>query len=1048
MRSLKLQNSPLLKNVPEFFNNSQNWSDNEALQIGRNVIAKAITGGDVKAEVFSTSDAPKYALLALDSGQIDLAQFTSFMLRWAAFKDFKDRDISDIQFHQLSTKDQSSKQIFKRFLKVEEIDQVKSNVSFDPKLRERIISSMLENNIDESERRFITFKAKSNLPILEGLHAIGFTFFMPRKLADGWEVLVPSFTMMKTALAVSSPDNIELVPVIGEDSLENVHAFHSQNQHPFGISFPGHEHKEGDGFEAGCFGFALHDFYHITLLSFIPFRKLINECADKGFDFLKAEASDNKLVKWVLDSLVDGELRAFISNTNFGGGLFESANKDSIFLALAYVVMIGFAKNYPKSFTSSKLTDPKSISLEKFASKTDLALLRQIMAIWFSHVLNSADENKTVGFSFSKSACILDKRTAQAKLLLEELPKQRIGAFHDQGKIALRVFILSLQQYQSVYEAFLEGTSQESTLFRSYLKQHGLVWIEKKQGYLKQLFDFSKEGKADELKALIGQLDFSEYVSSLDVQDSIGITPLSWAVKNGREDAVGVLISARADVNFIVGESGESQEEYDYKKITLGKRLLHLAAESKKPKLITRLLMAGANPYVYDSDKTSGSPYKYAPVDVSIVLGDVESIRAFLPWVSISRAHIQYLRSQDKIHSDSERLLNQYFSFKESLQQAKYKLDSVVLLSTENFPLNAITESGFDEDEACYEVCPKYSSSLFSACRSGNVLKFLIQQTGQSINAVDEEGYTYLMREIECCGKKLKPSLEKIAMLIAAGIDVNRANNKGKTALDLAIKGGFIELIKLLLESGAKFDKTTLGSKLNQAIQEDLLTFFNQSSMSLSLPNEWNFDSVEILKLFLEHGFDLNVLMMAQEVSESFIAFTAPKFTIQTMWSFLRGQPLYVSTGWGRRSKAGSIDAPLELRTFFVENGANVNQPDFNGVPELFIAIKNGWIDYANLLISKGADVNAIGPNELEHSALHHAVILNKPEFVSLLLKSGANEVPDASNKLPRNYAKESNHQECLKALLQPPVVTKVTLFEVRHPKLFEDEDALKFSIK
>lgn len=84
---------------------------------------------------------------------------------------------------------------------------------------------------------------------------------------------------------------------------------------------------------------------------------------------------------------------------------------------------------------------------------------------------------------------------------------------------------------------------------------------------------------------------------------------------------------------------------------------------------------------------------------------------------------------------------------------------------------------------------------LKEAIRSKNIVR--------GINGLwkDKEGKTALIYAIED-----HENLEKIRLLIQAGANVNAKDNNGNTALSLAQKAGNTEIIKLLIEAGAKED--------------------------------------------------------------------------------------------------------------------------------------------------------------------------------------------------------------------------------------------------
>ena len=71
-----------------------------------------------------------------------------------------------------------------------------------------------------------------------------------------------------------------------------------------------------------------------------------------------------------------------------------------------------------------------------------------------------------------------------------------------------------------------------------------------------------------------------------------------------------------------------------------------------------------------------------------------------------------------------------------------------------------------------------------------------------------------------------------------------------------------------------------------------------------------------------------------------------------------------------------------------IENGASIEDKDFNGLTALNYAVKYKKSEMAKILIENGANVNTTC-NSLA-TPLHKAVNLNLGEFVHLLLQNGA----------------------------------------------------------
>ncbi len=92
-----------------------------------------------------------------------------------------------------------------------------------------------------------------------------------------------------------------------------------------------------------------------------------------------------------------------------------------------------------------------------------------------------------------------------------------------------------------------------------------------------------------------------------------------------------------------------------------------------------------------------------------------------------------------------------------------------------------------------------------------------------------------------------------------------------------------------------------------------------------------------------------------------------------------------------------------------LQQGADVNYQDQDGVTVLIYAARTGNTAIAKLLLEKGATLNL--QKKDGWTALMMAVLTNHPEVVQLLLEAGADrDITSEKNKTALDYAKARNH--------------------------------------
>ncbi len=210
-------------------------------------------------------------------------------------------------------------------------------------------------------------------------------------------------------------------------------------------------------------------------------------------------------------------------------------------------------------------------------------------------------------------------------------------------------------------------------------------------------------------------------------------------------------------------------------------------------------------------------------------------------------------------------------------------------------------------------------------------------------------------KEEHLCPAAANGEIERVKLLISEDADVNVKNNEGLTPLHYAAREGHKEIVELLLAHGA--DVNIGGANYNM-----IATEFAMRS-----------NHTEIVQLLVSKGADISPLHFA----------------------------LYMKD----ETKARSL----------IEGGADVSRRTPYGTTPLDRAVVAGFKDIVELLIAKGADVNA--KDNWDWTPLHSAVYGHK-EIVELLIAKGADvNAGDGAGRTPLWYAEKEGYTEIVELL-------------------------------
>lgn len=198
----------------------------------------------------------------------------------------------------------------------------------------------------------------------------------------------------------------------------------------------------------------------------------------------------------------------------------------------------------------------------------------------------------------------------------------------------------------------------------------------------------------------------------------------------------------------------------------------------------------------------------------------------------------------------------------------------------------------------------------------------------------------------------------EVARLLRAGADVSAANKYGATAMGLAAQAGDTDILKLLLEAGADADSPDPDGQTallavartgNVQAARLLLEF----GATVDARETWGGQTAlmwasarrhpEMMQLLISKGADVNARSIVRDYQRHVTA---------------EGRPKSLDSGGLTALLYAARENCLACVEVLVDNRADIDLPDPDGVSPLHVAIMNANWDLARRLIEAGADVN------------------------------------------------------------------------------------------
>lgn len=235
-----------------------------------------------------------------------------------------------------------------------------------------------------------------------------------------------------------------------------------------------------------------------------------------------------------------------------------------------------------------------------------------------------------------------------------------------------------------------------------------------------------------------------------------------------------------------------------------------------------------------------------------------------------------------------------------------------------------------------------------------DIVQYLISK-GADVNAVDRYGDTPLCWVISHSRTNVLP------LLLTNKARINTTNINGQTPLHYACKDqAHISVVKMLVVNGANLDAS------------------DRRGM-----RPIDYENREDVKLFLIN----NNAIMRGEIHEAVIS-----RNIDKVRSLIQRDANIVSeTSRGLTEKQFQQDQDLENMSFLSNGDINNERRYFIGWQPLHFAVAKGYMDIINILISKGAFIDA--KDKDENTPLIVAIVKRDEEIVKILINNGADIV-------------------------------------------------------
>ena len=299
------------------------------------------------------------------------------------------------------------------------------------------------------------------------------------------------------------------------------------------------------------------------------------------------------------------------------------------------------------------------------------------------------------------------------------------------------------------------------------------------------------------------------------------------------------------------------------------------------------------------------------------------------------------------------------------------------------------------------------AQSIFEAATNGDttVVRELLSRDPNLVRSADERERTALHHAVR------GGSASTVRILLEAGAEINAQQHGGQTALHAAALRGQTEIVRLLLDNGAdvelreSYGRTPLLLVARETGSVEMATILLDAGAEIDGRDRFESTSLNLaawrgfaglVDLFLERGADVPA---TGNEGQTLTIFAAEK-GLTTLFDSLvsGGADLSIrNDNGGSLLHAASNGGSQGLVASLLTRGMDINERDRYGRTPLHYAAERARYDVVDMLIERGAEVNA--RSLAGFTPYQAAAVYERTDMMRRLMEAGAtNTAPDFSN--------------------------------------------------